>query len=88
MIANWYYDEESSCCRVGDPHSTDFYGIFSLVFYDIFLTLTPKPCGYFTCSIMVQHVSFSPNLFTIAWHVMISMTFDWRKTGLSFCRLT
>jgi hypothetical protein len=48
LVANRYDDEEcswwqivhSSCCRVGDFHSTDFKRLFSLLLYD-FLTLTP-----------------------------------------------
>jgi hypothetical protein len=54
-----------SCCRVGDAHSTDFNRLFSLLSYDFFSPSPPKPCGYCTCLIMVQHVSFSPSLYSL-----------------------
>jgi hypothetical protein len=45
---------------------------FSLAFYTIFSHPDPplKPCGFFTCLIMMLHVSFSPNLSAITWHVL------------------
>jgi hypothetical protein len=42
---------------------------FSLSFYTIFFSPSPlKPCGYSTCLIMIQHVSFSPILYTTTLH--------------------
>jgi hypothetical protein len=41
-------------------------------------TKMAEPCGYCTCLIMIQHVQFSPNLYTTALtvlHVMIPATF-------------
>jgi hypothetical protein len=41
---------------------------FSLSFYTIFShpVSPPKPYGLRTCLIMMQHIPFSPNLYTIA----------------------
>jgi hypothetical protein len=51
------------------------------------------PCGYSTCLMMKQHVSFSPNLFTTAcqFYVMFLVTFKRERHGnrpFSFFRLT
>jgi hypothetical protein len=51
------------------------------------------PCGYSTCLIMKQHVSFSPNLYTTAcqFYVMFLVTFKRERHGnwpFSFFRLT
>jgi hypothetical protein len=45
---------------------------FSLAFYTIFSQPDSPlmPCGFFTCLIMMLHVSFSPNLSAVAWHVL------------------
>jgi hypothetical protein len=53
--------------------STAFSRFLSLLLYDFFLILTSSalpPWGYCTCLIMMKHVSFSPNLYTTAWHVL------------------
>jgi hypothetical protein len=90
MIANWFYDVgdswwqilHCSCCRVGDPHSTDFpppFLFFSLLLYDFFFISSPlKPCGYCICLIMMRHVPFSPNLYT-TWHILRNDLRDLRK---------
>ncbi len=44
-------------------------------------------CGYYTCLIMMQHVPFSPNLYTIASHVLRNDLRDlraWRTCKLFF----
>ncbi len=99
MNANWQYGEEgrwwqighSSCCRVGDAHSTDVSGLFSLLFIRFFLSPSPlKPCGYCTCMIMMKHVPFSPNLSAVAWYVLRNDLRElraWRKCKLAFSSL-
>jgi hypothetical protein len=61
--------------------SLDWYHLaFSLYFYTIFFSPSPpKPCGYSTCLIMVQHVSSSPSLSAFAWHVLRYVSRDLRK---------
>jgi hypothetical protein len=99
MDANWQYGEEgrwwqighSSCFRVGDAHSTDVSGLFSLLFIRFFLSPSPlKPCWYCTCLIMMKHVPFSPNLSAVAWFVLCNDLRDlqaWRKCKLAFSSL-
>jgi hypothetical protein len=77
-----------SCCRVGDAHSTDLCRLFSL-FYTTFSHPDPslKPWGFCTCLIMMLHVSFSPNLSAVTWHVLRNDLRDlrkWRKCKLAF----
>jgi hypothetical protein len=57
-------------CSLDWFHSTGFNRLFTLFLYDFFLPSPPKPCGYWTFLIMKQHVSFSPNLYTTARHVL------------------
>ncbi len=56
--------------------------------YTIFLSPSPlKPCGYFTCLIMMKHAPFSPNLSAVAWYVLRNDLRDlrmWRTGGLPF----
>ena len=93
MDANWQYGEEGrwwqrvrcSCYRVGDPHSTDVSGLFSLLFIRFFLLPSPlKPCGYCTCLIMMKHVPFSPNLSAVAWYVLRNDLRDLRSSNWPF----
>jgi hypothetical protein len=86
MIANWYYDEIWSCCRVGDAHSTNPCQLFSRLLYNFFfLTPSLNPNGYFTFLIMKQNVPFSPNLYTNAWHFLRNDLHDLRlKCKLAF----
>jgi hypothetical protein len=60
---------------------------FSLAFYTTFSFSHPdpplKPCGYCTCLIMKQHVSSSPNLSPVVWHVLRDLR-AWRKCKLAF----
>ena len=43
-----------------------------------------NPCGYCTCLIMMKHVSFSPSLYTTAWHILRNDLHDLRLTCKPF----
>ncbi len=75
MIANWQYGEEGrwSAAVVSVSEMLTrliFNRRFSRLLYNFFSPTPLKPCGYFTCLIMMQHVSFSPSLYSTAWHVL------------------
>ncbi len=61
-------------------------------FIRLFLTLTHllSLWGYCTCLIKMQHVSSSPNLYPVAWHVLRYYLRDlrvWRKCKPAFSSL-
>jgi hypothetical protein len=76
----WWQIVRCSCCRVGDAHSTDFFSPLVSPFIRFFFIPSPlKPCGYFTCLIMMRHVPFSLNLYT-TWHILRNHDLQkWRK---------